>query len=46
MAVNETMKDNEYLYNSKDKGFEILGLVLEKKKYKLLRIYNIFSTLA
>ena len=41
-AVNEMMKDNEYLYNSMIKDLYFLGLVLEKK-YKLLRItYNIF----
>ncbi len=41
-AVNEMMKDNEYLYNSLIKDLYFLGLVLEKK-YKLLRItYNIF----
>lgn len=41
-AVNEMMKDREYLYNSLIKDLYFLGLVLEKK-YKLLRItYNIF----
>jgi len=41
-AVNEMMKDNEYLYNSMIKDLYFLGLVLEKK-YRLLRItYNIF----
>ncbi|EIA08252.1 Pycsar system effector family protein [Flavobacterium frigoris] len=41
-AVNEMMKDNEYLYNSLIKDLYFLGLVLEKK-YRLLRItYNIF----
>ncbi|MBC5842275.1 HD domain-containing protein [Flavobacterium sp. F-380] len=41
-AVNEMMKDNEYLYNSMIKDLYFLGLVLEKK-YKLLRItYNVF----
>ena len=41
-AVNEMMKDNEYLYNSLIKDLYFLGLVLERK-YKLLRItYNIF----
>lgn len=41
-AVNEMMKDREYLYNSMIKDLYYLGLVLERK-YKLLRItYNIF----
>ncbi|MBC5836601.1 Pycsar system effector family protein [Flavobacterium muglaense] len=41
-AVNEMMKDNEYLYNSMIKDLYFLGLVLEKK-YRLLRMtYNIF----
>lgn len=41
-AVNEMMKDKEYLYNSMIKDLYFLGIVLEKK-YKLLRItYNIF----
>jgi predicted metal-dependent HD superfamily phosphohydrolase len=41
-AINEMMKDNEYLYNSLIKDLYFLGLVLEKK-YRLLRItYNIF----
>jgi predicted metal-dependent HD superfamily phosphohydrolase len=41
-AVNEMMKDNDYLYNSLIKDLYFLGLVLEKK-YRLLRItYNIF----
>ncbi|SDX26662.1 Pycsar system effector family protein [Flavobacterium degerlachei] len=41
-AVNEMMKDNEYLYNSMIKDLYFLGIVLEKK-YRLLRItYNIF----
>lgn len=41
-AVNEMMKDNEYLYNSLIKDLYFLGIVLEKK-YRLLRItYNIF----
>ena len=41
-AMNEMMKDREYLYNSMIKDLYFLGLVLNKK-YKLLRItYNIF----
>lgn len=41
-AVNEMMKDDNYLYNSMIKDLYFLGLVLEKK-YSLLRItYNIF----
>ena len=41
-AVNEMMKDRDYLYNSMIKDLYFLGLVLEKK-YRLLRItYNIF----
>jgi predicted metal-dependent HD superfamily phosphohydrolase len=41
-AINEMMKDNDYLYNSLIKDLYFLGLVLEKK-YRLLRItYNIF----
>lgn len=41
-AVNEMMKDREYLYNSMIKDLYHLGLVLERK-YRLLRItYNIF----
>lgn len=41
-AVNEMMKDREYLYNSMIKDLYNLGLVLERK-YRLLRItYNIF----
>lgn len=41
-AVNEMMKDREYLYNSMIKDLYYLGLVLERK-YRLLRItYNIF----
>jgi len=41
-AVNEIMKDREYLYNSMIKDLYYLGLVLERK-YRLLRItYNIF----
>lgn len=43
-AVNEMMKDREYLYNSLIKDLYYLGLVLERK-YRLLRItYNIFMT--
>lgn len=41
-AMNELMKDKEYLYNSMIKDLYHLGLVLEKK-YRLLRVtYNIF----
>lgn len=41
-AMNEMMKDREYLYNSMIKDLYFLGIVLEKK-YRLLRIaYNIF----
>lgn len=43
-AVNEMMKNREYLYNSMIKDLYYLGLVLERK-YRLLRItYNIFMT--
>ncbi|WP_291130931.1 Pycsar system effector family protein [Flavobacterium sp. UBA7682] len=41
-AVNEMLKDKEYLHNSMIKDLYYLGLVLERK-YRLLRItYNIF----
>ena len=41
-AMNEMMKDKDYLYNSMIKDLYFLGLVLNKK-YKLLRItYNVF----
>lgn len=41
-AMNEVMKDPEYLYNSMIKDLYYLGLVL-KRKYTLLRVtYNIF----
>lgn len=41
-AVNEMMKDRDYLYNSLIKDLYFLGLVLNRK-YKLLRItYTIF----
>jgi predicted metal-dependent HD superfamily phosphohydrolase len=41
-AVNEMLKDREYLHNSMTKDLYYLGLVLERK-YRLLRItYNIF----
>jgi predicted metal-dependent HD superfamily phosphohydrolase len=41
-AMNEMMKDREYLYNSMIKDLYFLGLVLEKK-YRLLRVaYNLF----
>jgi hypothetical protein len=42
MVVNEMMKDNEYLYNSNDKGFELLGLVLEKVQ-TIAHLQYIFS---
>lgn len=43
-AMNELMKDREYIYNSMTKDIFHLGLVLEKK-YRLLRItYNIFMS--
>jgi HD superfamily phosphodiesterase len=41
-AVNEILKDSDYLYNSMIRDLYFLGVVLEKK-YRLLRItYNIF----
>lgn len=41
-AMNEMMKDKEYLYDSMIKDLYYLGLVLHRK-YKLLRItYTIF----
>ncbi|QZK90806.1 DUF5706 domain-containing protein [Flavobacterium sp. CHNK8] len=41
-AMNEMMKDKEYLYNSMIKDLYYLGVVLEKK-YRLLRLtYNFF----
>lgn len=41
-AMNEMMKDREYLYNSMIKDLYFLGIVLEKK-YRLLRVaYNLF----
>ncbi|AWI26204.1 Pycsar system effector family protein [Flavobacterium pallidum] len=41
-AMNEMMKDKDYLYNSMIRDLYFLGLVLNRK-YKLLRItYNIF----
>lgn len=41
-AMNELMKDKEYLYNSMIKDLYHLGIVLEKK-YRLLRVaYTIF----
>lgn len=41
-AMNELMKDKEYLYNSMIKDLYYLGIVLEKK-YSLLRVaYTIF----
>lgn len=41
-AINDMMKDRDYLYNAMIKDLYYLGLVLNRK-YKLLRItYNIF----
>ena len=41
-AMNELMKDREYIYNSMIKDLYHLGIVLEKK-YRLLRnTYNVF----
>ena len=41
-AMNEMMKDREYLYNSMIKDLYFLGVVLERK-YRLLRLaYNFF----
>lgn len=41
-AVNEVMKDRDYLYDSMIKDLYYLGLVLNRK-YKLLRItYTVF----
>jgi hypothetical protein len=41
-AMNEMMKDKDYLYNSMIKDLYYLGVVLEKK-YRLLRLtYNFF----
>ncbi|MBK0368689.1 hypothetical protein I5M07_02485 [Flavobacterium sp. SE-1-e] len=41
-AMNEIMKDQEYIYNFLIKDLYYLGVVLNKK-YQLLRIvYNIF----
>ncbi|HEU4791999.1 MAG TPA: Pycsar system effector family protein [Flavobacterium sp.] len=41
-AMNELLKDSEYIYNSMIKDLYHLGIVLEKK-YRLLRTtYNIF----
>lgn len=43
-AMNEMMKDKDYLYNSMIKDLYYLGVVLEKK-YRLLRLtYNFFMT--
>lgn len=43
-AMNEMMKDRDYLYNTMIKDLYFLGIVLEKK-YRLLRIaYNLFMT--
>ena len=43
-AMNEMMKDKEYLYGSMTKDLYFLGLVLDKK-YKILRItYTVFMT--
>ena len=40
-AMNEMMKDKEYLYNSMIKDLYFLGLVLEKK-YRLLELRTIY----
>jgi hypothetical protein len=41
-AMNEMMKDKDYMYNSMIKDLYFLGVVLEKK-YRLLRLtYNFF----
>lgn len=41
-AMNELMKDKDYVYNSMIKDLFHLGIVLEKK-YRLLRVaYSIF----
>ncbi|MNR68768.1 hypothetical protein D3C85_1935320 [compost metagenome] len=41
-AMNEMMKDRDYLYSTMIKDLYYLGLVLQRK-YNLLRIaYNIF----
>ncbi|WP_243230361.1 Pycsar system effector family protein [Flavobacterium pectinovorum] len=41
-AMNELIKDSQYIYNSMIKDLYHLGIILEKK-YRLLRItYNIF----
>lgn len=43
-AMNEMMKDKDYLYDSMIKDLYYLGIVLNRK-YKLLRItYNVFMT--
>lgn len=43
-AMNEMMKDKDYLYSSMTKDLYFLGLVLDKK-YKILRItYTVFMT--
>lgn len=43
-AMNEMMKDKEYLYDSMIKDLYYLGIVLNRK-YKMLRItYNVFMT--
>lgn len=43
-AMNEMMKDKDYLYGSMTKDLYFLGLVLDKK-YKILRItYTVFMT--
>ena len=43
-AMNEMMKDKDYLYSSMTKDLYFLGLVLDKK-YKILRVtYTVFMT--
>ncbi len=43
-AMNEMMKDRDYLYSTMIKDLYYLGLVLQRK-YNLLRIaYNLFMT--
>ncbi|WP_371414585.1 Pycsar system effector family protein [Flavobacterium sp. 140616W15] len=41
-AMNEMMKDKDYLYGTMIKDLYFLGIVLERK-YRLLRVaYNLF----
>jgi hypothetical protein len=43
-AMNEMLKDKEYMYSSMTKDLYFLGLVLQRK-YKILRItYTLFMT--